>query len=408
MLRTREDLRLSFIRVLVVANQRPLPTFHGANADIWRIIRALQTAGADVACLTFRDSIADDAYLAELTATVPAYLEFPLAYGRPVHVRESRRMPEFASLRRLSGSDFARALDFSTRFSPDCVLLLGLYSGEMAMSICSALGRPLIYRSHAVETQYHEEYFRLRKANDPATRTAAQGRRDRSQLKAISRFEQMVVSRSSLTLEISADDLHARSRGGGLRIEHFPPLVSSPRDVRPTRRDTYDICYVGNFFMPNNQNGINWFVSDVLPMVLGDAGPQRVVVAGKTMDFNFVRHLQQRGVEVAPNPADVDEIIASSTVGVNPIFAGNGTTLKTLDYLWSGCAVVTTPIGVQGFRFGNPSLPLTVAGSAEAFARSVVHRLHERRTLDETREKLNRFTWETAGPQLVEMLQSVV
>jgi polysaccharide biosynthesis protein PslH len=396
------------MRVLVVANQRPLPTFHGANADIWRIARALQTAGVDVACLTFRDSIADNAYLPELLATIPHYLEFPLAYGRPIDRREARRMPEFASWRRLSDEDFGRAVDFGTRFSPDCILLLGLYSGELAMNLSAALNRPLIYRSHAIETQYHEEYFRLRRSNLPGGHSWSQGRRDRSQLRAISRIEQMVVSRSRMTLEISADDMHARRRGGALRIAHLPPLVSTSADTFPIRRDTYDVCYVGNFFMPNNQNGISWFVRDVLPKVLESVGPIRVVVAGKTMDFNFVRFLENHGVDVAPNPTDVDEIIAGSTVGVNPIFAGNGTTLKTLDYLWSGCAVVTTPIGVQGFRFGDPALPLTVAGSAEAFARSIVQRLGERHNIGETRARLRRFTWERAGPQLAGLLQSVL
>jgi hypothetical protein len=396
------------MRVLVVANQRPLPTFHGANADIWRIIRALQTAEVEVACVTYWDAMSDNSYLPELTTTLPNYLEFPVAYGRAISRRESARLPEFASVRRLSGPDFARAVDFGARFAPDCVLLIGLYSGELAMELSAALGRPLVYRSHAIETQYHEEYFRLRRSVEASAYTRSRARTDRVQLRAISRFEQLVVSRSVLTLEISADDLHARRREEGLRIAHFPPLVSSRADVVPTGRDAYDICYVGNFFMPNNQHGITWFVHEVLPMVLESVGPQRVVIAGKTMDFNYVRLLKNAGVEVAPNPTDVDDIIASSTVGVNPIFAGNGTTLKTLDYLWSGCAVVTTPIGVQGFRFGDPSLPLTVAGSAEGFARSVAQRLTHRPVLSETRAKLSRFTWECAGPELAGLLRGAL
>ena len=105
------------------------------------------------------------------------------------------------------------------------------------------------------------------------------------QLKALSRFEQLVVSRSALTLEISADDLHARLRGNGFNIDHLPPLVSSPADILPTRKDTYDICYVGNLFMPHNQDGVNWFISDVLPIVLERIGPQRVVIAGKTHGY---------------------------------------------------------------------------------------------------------------------------
>lgn len=395
------------MRVLVLPNQRPLPTFHGANADNWRIMRALQEAGVSVACLTWRDYIADDAYLPELTSLVPDYLEFPLAYERVITAKEAQRLPAFASLRRISSDDLGRAVDFVGRFAPDLVLLLGLNGGELAMDIAATFRKPLVYRSHAIETQYYLDYFRLLRASETPGHSQSDASSDRVQLKALSRFEQLVVSRSALTLEISADDLHARLRGKGFDIVHFPPLVSSPAAILPTRQDTYDICYVGNLFMPHSREGVNWFIGDVLPIVLERVGPQRVVIAGKTTDADFLRHVQDHAVDVVPNPADADDIVAGSTVGVNPIFAGNGTTLKTLDYLWNGCAVVTTPIGIQGYRFGDPSLPITVAGSTEGFATSIVQRLAERRILSETRAKLQRFSWETAGPQLAGMLEGV-
>jgi hypothetical protein len=394
------------MRILVVCNQRPLPTFHGANADIWRVIRALQTGGADVACISWRDSIADDAYLDQLNKTVQ-YLEFPMDYGRRPGRREAQRMPEFASLRRLSAHSFSTAVDFGRRFEADCVLLLGLYGGELGMDLAAALGRPFVYRSHAIETGYHEEYFRLRRETDSRYRSLAQFRRDESQLRAISRFEQMVVSRAGLTLEISADDLHARRRHSSMPISHLPPFVSTASDVSPHRRDTYDVCYVGNLFMPNNQQGLLWFARDVLPSVLDAVGPLRVVVAGKSLDRDFVRLLVGYGIDVVPNPTDTDEIIAGSRVGVNPIFAGNGTTLKTLDYLWSGCAVVTTPIGIQGFRFEDTNLPLTVAASVASFSRAIVQRLQRQQPLSETRGRLGRYSWEGGGPQLVEALRHV-
>src|SRR3954463_15556646 len=96
--RTGEDFRVKPLRVLAIPNQRPLPTFHGANADNWRIIRALQGAGVSVGCLTWRDYIADDAYLPELTSLVPDYLEFPLAYERVITSKEAKKLPGFASL----------------------------------------------------------------------------------------------------------------------------------------------------------------------------------------------------------------------------------------------------------------------------------------------------------------------
>jgi hypothetical protein len=392
------------MRVLFVTNQRPLPTFHGTNADHWRLIRALQLAGVDVAIVSYRDGLADDTYLEELRRVVPKYIEFPIDTARVLGAREARRVPDFVSRRRISAEDVDFAVAWSRRFEPDVVMQMGLYCGELAIRIAHELRRPLVYRSSAIETLYYREYFRLLRAG---TERSRRSHAEAVQMRAISRFEQLVVSCAGLTLEVSADDLDWRQRSPRLPIAHFPPLVPTASADAPERTDNWDVCYVGNFFMPNNQEGIRWFVTEVLPRVLAVCGPLRVVIAGKATDFGFVRSISKHGVEVIPNPADADEIIAGSAVGVNPIFAGNGTTLKTIDYLWSGCAVVTTPIGLQGYRFGDPSLPITVAGSASAFADAITARLGDRHSLPEIRSRLHRFTWEAGGPRLAEILASV-
>ena len=395
------------LRVLAIPNQRPLPTFHGANADNWRIIRALQRAGVIVGCLTWRDYIADDAYLPELTSLVPDYLEFPLAYERVITSKEAKKLPGFASLRRISGDDRERAVDFVERFAPDLVLLLGLNGGELAMDLAANFGKPLVYRSQAIETQYYLDYFRLLRGRTISGHSQSDAKSNRAQLKALSRFEQLVVSRSALTLEISADYLYARRRANGFNIDHFPPLVSPPlTSSRPGKIPTTSATSA-TFSCPTTRTGSTGSSTTCYPP-FGKGGPQRVVIAGKRPIRDFVRHVRDRAVDVIPNPTEADDIVAGSTVGVNPIFAGNGTTLKTLDYLWNGCAVVTTPIGIQGYRFADPSLPITVAGSAEGFATSIVQRLADRRRLSETRAKLQRFSWEAAGPRLAEMLEGVL
>lgn len=392
------------MRVLVVTNQRPLPTFHGANADHWRLIRSLQIAGVEVGLISYRDMIADDSYLDELRRHVPHYLEYPIDYQRVISGREARRVPDFVSRRRITTKQLDEAVAWTRQFRPDVVLQMGLYCGELAMHVAQEVRRPLVYRSLAVETQYYLEYFRLLREGAGVPR---RGRTEAAQLRAISRFEQLVVARAALTLEVSADDMEERRRSPNLRIGHFPPLVPTSSAVVPDRADNWDICYVGNFFMPNNQEGIRWFIAKVVPRVLALRGPLRIVIAGKVSDWGFVRSIARYGVEVIPNPANPDEIVAGSKVGVNPIFAGTGTTLKTIDYLWSGSSVVTTPIGLQGYRFGDPAVPVTVAGSAVAFADAVADRLEHQPCLPEIRARLHRFTWEAGGRQLADILARV-
>ena len=68
---------------------------------------------------------------------------------------------------------------------------------------------------------------------------------------------------------------------------------------------------------------------------------------------------------------------------------------------------MTTPIGVQGYRFGDRELPLSVATSARGFADTIAHRLAHRPSLAATRARLHRFTWEEAGPDLASTLERV-
>ncbi len=155
--------------------------------------------------------------------------------------------------------------------------------------------------------------------------------------------------------------------------------------------------------MTNNQQGLHWFLKSVLPLVRKSRPGVRVLIAGKVSDPRVLPPLKEYGVDVMPNPVHAHDVANAIRVGINPIFSGNGTTVKTIDLLWAGCGVVTTPIGAQGYGFTDPDLPIKVATSPQEFGDCILNMLEAMPiTTANTRSRLSSFSLETAGKRVLQ------
>lgn len=359
-------------RLIVVTNQRPFPTFHGANADAGRLIFALRSAGWKMMLVSWADSITEDPGLAIINSVVERYVEEPTFAVRPAM---EWRIPAFAQTRALSDPRKDEIVADARRFAPDLVLSIGLYGASLGVHIARSLGVHHVYRSQAIEHEYYAQLFDLERQRIPlfAVRRALRSVRDELRQRAIARVEESVLGSSTVVLEISADDARIRRARCGLRIEHLPPCAPEVEDAGTGDRPI-DVLYLGNLFMENNRIGLIWFLDEVCP-ILHLARPNiRVIVAGKSTDSTFEKWITRTGVIVLPNVADAHRLFRSAKVAVNPIFSGNGTNVKTIDALWCGCALVTTAVGIQGYDF-EYGLNLRVAHSPVEFAYAVLDRL---------------------------------
>ena len=178
----------------------PTPTFGGSRTALrlagcgdWHVLRGAYRSP------TMR--------IEGLTTVVPRYLEFPLVYGRQILGAGVASASTVRQPARLWERRFTRALGFGARFLRTWCYLLGLYGGELAMELSRTLRRPLVYRSHAIETQYHEEYFRLRRSSRQTTRPDRSSQRSWWSCGRSVDSSSLSSRESALTLEISVDDL---------------------------------------------------------------------------------------------------------------------------------------------------------------------------------------------------------
>ena len=136
----------------------------------------------------------------------------------------------------------------------------------------------------------------------------------------------------------------------------------------------HGLCFVGSFRHPPNADGVQWFVAEVLPLVLRALPDLRLRIVGADPP-DSVRALASANVEVLGWVADLDALFEQVRLSVAPLRYGAGFKGKVATSLACGLPVVGTTIALEGTGLA-PGDGVAVADAAAAFADEVV-RLHE-------------------------------
>lgn len=363
------------MRILCISNEFPLPANSGGRVDVWRRLRALHEAGHTLALVCWTDAGRSE----PLSPTLQAQLKDVCADLKVMSITRSPheianrliqlwRWPSHVASRWIS----SRSTDLNTwaqQFRPDVVLLDGLYGGAVALSLSRQIGCELWYRSHNIEHRY----------------MAAQRVRERRWKRRIGlaancigleHFERHVIRTATRVFDISQEDAEFWRKEGFKHIEWVPTLVDRAFTARLkacTSGNSYDILYFGNLNTPNNVEAVQWFIRKVLPLVVHQN--LKIVIAG-SRPSEEVRHAvgSDNRITLIENPEDMAEIIAQARVLVNPMMAGSGVNLKSVEMLFTEAELVSTSVGVAGLSI-EAKRCFSVADSPEMFASAVIRAL---------------------------------
>jgi glycosyltransferase involved in cell wall biosynthesis len=187
-------------------------------------------------------------------------------------------------------------------------------------------------------------------------------------------FEKHVNSIAQATLHISSTeysiDNYSRSKfylppplgakNPGAHVPH--PYVFSERSI--------DLLCVTNFDWAPNREGIEWFISKVLPRLSSDVSVHLVGLGSEryASDDRIISH------GFAP---ELTSYYASAKVFLSPVLSGAGIKIKTVSALSEGLPLVSTSIGVEGLPNINDLGVALVADSAEEFSEHIKRLLHD-------------------------------
>ncbi len=177
-----------------------------------------------------------------------------------------------------------------------------------------------------------------------------------------SRFDllQVFSEGDAAAVRSRAPELDAR-----LRINPYGMVLPPALDPAAEAEDT--LLFTGTFAHLPNRDAARWLATEIIPAVRRQRPQALLRIVGHRPPPE-VLGLAGPGVEVIADAPSVEPYLASAAVVVAPVRSGGGMRMKVLEALAKGKAVVTTPLGAEGFTGFGTEPPLAIASDATGIA----------------------------------------
>jgi glycosyltransferase involved in cell wall biosynthesis len=159
---------------------------------------------------------------------------------------------------------------------------------------------------------------------------------------------------------------------GGKKISTSIPCGLNPEDysTEVPEEFRYDIAHLASLDWLPNQQGLEWFLEEVWPLVL-EARPQsRIAIGGRNMPKKLFNHANDN-LWLFAEVDDAQRFIKAAKIAIIPLLAGSGMRIKLVEYMAMGQACVSTIIGAEGINL-EANKEVLLAHEAEAFAAAII------------------------------------
>ncbi|MFN0242469.1 MAG: glycosyltransferase [Planctomycetota bacterium] len=199
----------------------------------------------------------------------------------------------------------------------------------------------------------------------------------------------------------------------GVDTAQFAPRATPPArtDPRAPGDRPFRLVFTGGMDYLPNQDGIRWFVTDVLPRIEARLPHVELCVVGKNPPAALTALARPGRVVFTGRVDDVRPYTAGADLFVVPLRIGGGTRLKILEALSMRVPVASTTVGAEGLavRAGHD---LLIADTPEAFADAALEIARSpargEELADHGRELvLARYDWKSVTASLVEFYRTL-
>ncbi|PWB76160.1 glycosyl transferase family 1, partial [candidate division GN15 bacterium] len=126
----------------------------------------------------------------------------------------------------------------------------------------------------------------------------------------------------------------------GVDTDYFTPSPSFPEECL--------VSFTGSMDWRPNQDGIEFFIRSVLPLLRAKVAEVKCLVIGRQPPDWLVALGREHGVDFTGSIPDVRPDMRRTAVSIVPLRIGGGSRLKILEGLAMGKAVVSTALGAEG------------------------------------------------------------
>lgn len=170
-----------------------------------------------------------------------------------------------------------------------------------------------------------------------------------------------------------------------------------------------EILFCGSLSYEPNIDGIEWFHTEVWPLIKQSEADVEFTVVGRDGDRNrFPGLSSDPKVNFVGEVPDVRSYYKRAALAVVPLRMGSGTRLKIPEAMSLGAPVVSTTIGAQGIQAEN-GREILIADEPEKFADAVRRLLSDRDLFERLRHSARtlverKYDWDVVGNTANEVL----
>lgn len=274
-------------------------------------------------------------------------------------------------------------------------------------NVPDALGVPIVLFQHNVEAAIWERHANV--AGNAVRRAYMQ-----LQWRRMRAFERRESLRYDHVIAVSeADAATMRDWYGATRVSAVP-TGTDVEFFRPSgllHARPGELVFTGSMDWMPNEDGIDWFVRDVLPRIRRHVPHATLSIVGRHPTPRVLALADSGRVVVTGSVPDVRPYIERAAVFIVPLRVGGGTRLKIYEAMAMERAVVSTTIGAEGLPLRDGE-EIVLADDADTFAAAVVSLLDDpgraARIGDAAARRVrDAFSWGTAGAIFAEICESV-
>ncbi len=384
------------MKVLVLAPDFPFPPSRGGKVDVWRRMKALRDAGAEIAlvsCYEIPKSELESIQHSDEFRKVVDYLAVfelvPLAMSSTLKKVGFRRLPWHVARRTPERAEMEKLTEFCVSFSPDYIWLEGPWLGEVARVLRLNLGSKMLYRSHNIEHQYMWSQ---------ASAATSFGKRLswRASCLWLKRYQLELMRELDHVFDISYRDVDYWRSQGINDITWMPPLSFSGAAINESNLMQSDVAFTGNLKTPNNVAAAKNLLSQIVPRVRAINPSVDFLISGSSPDRDLLQAAMAAKVRVLPDVEDIRAVQQGARILISPVTSGGGVQLKIVDMLSTDNPILTSPQGVYGLP-GHVASAFDVFQTWDECAELIIEYLSGRRNPDLDLRRRARSEFSAAG-----------
>ena len=135
------------------------------------------------------------------------------------------------------------------------------------------------------------------------------------------------------------------------------PIIDIPYGVYPEEfTPKYEIegkpkfYHIGSMNWMPNEEGIRWFIDEVLPKTVEKVPDFVYHLAGRNMP-EWLKEMKNPHIDVIGEVPDAKEFVSQNDVAIVPLLSGSGIRIKIIESMAMGKTVITTRVGAEGILY---------------------------------------------------------